>query len=1302
MELLPIPENETERLRTLKNYEILNSLSEEQYDRITALAASICEVPISLITLIDEDRQWFKSKVGLDIGETARSLAFCQYTIMDDGIFEVTNARADERFRNNELVTGDPHIMFYAGYPLIDPQGYKLGTLCVIDRKPNQLSENQKEALRLLSLEVMQLIVERRLKEELKNFEKLFLLSNDLVCVAGTDGYFKKVNPAFKKLLGWSQEAMLEKNIFDMVHPDDSQSTAVEMERLKSGTSIINFEHRLRCSNGEFKFFQWVITPEKGTDNVFGIGRDITKEKANEEKLAEKEASLRAVFENSQGFLCTHDLQGNFMTINNAGASILGYNISEIEQMSLFDIVPAERHPYLINYLNQIQQEGHSAGQMLVYHKDGSLKTLMFNNVLEIRADRVPYVIGNALDITEQKSVAARLLQVTEMLEQTNQVARVGGWQMEMSAQKIYWTSVTRQIHELPDEVEPDLETAINFYKEGANREEIQNAIQRAVDFGESWEMELQIITYTGKEVWVKAMGNSLFEDGVCKRLYGSFQDIDKRKKAELEVAISRAILSSFASHAPAAVAMLDNQMRYIAVSNRWLDDYGMHGKNILGTSYYDYFSFITDEGRERHKRILNGTVERKEEDVYLGSAAQQNQYINWEMRPWWESEGVIGGMMIFTQDVTAAVLQRNELNEAKIAAEQASIAKSDFLANMSHEIRTPLNGVIGFTDLVLKTDLNETQLQYLSIVNQSAIGLLGIINDILDFSKIEAGKLELDLEECDIYEISGQATDIITYQIQKKGLEMLLNLSTDLPRFIWADSIRLKQILVNLMGNAAKFTEKGEIELKIEVLQQQGDLYQLRFSVRDTGIGIKEDQKGKIFEAFAQEDASTTKRYGGTGLGLAITNKLLAMMGTKLELTSTLGVGSEFFFEVWMKGEKGEPKQWENISWIKKVLIVDDNENNRIILDHMLLLKEIISTHAKNGFEALQLLASGHQYDLILMDYHMPYLDGLDTIRQIRETFNENDLLQPIVLLFSSSDDEKVMSTCEELKVNARISKPVKMEELYNLLSHMLLKEAAPNSIQNVSVPALTEKTIQILVADDNAINMLLAKTIIKRAAVNAEVIEARNGLEVIECFKNQVPDLILMDVQMPEMNGYEATIEIRKLEKGDEHVPIIALTAGNVKNEKERCTFAGMDDFVVKPVIEDTIVQVLKKWLHVTGEMQFQLHQAAPDAHQHFDPTILKSYIGDDTMVLAEILALTKEQLKNSLSLIKAAVEKNQLVEISAEGHKIYGTAVSAGLPRLAKLARELELEIVSSPYKKDLVDALSEEIYVCVDLM
>jgi len=296
MRTLPIPQNEESRLKALQGYDILDSLTETEFDRITGLASIICDAPISLISLVDETRQWFKSAVGLNVKETPRDLAFCAYTIMDKDVFEVKDATKDERFKNNDLVTADPNIRFYAGFPLVDPQGYALGSLCVIDRRPKVLSAKQKKALALLAGETTSLIVERRQKEELRNFEKLFTLSNDLMFVGGIDGFFKKINPAFTKLLGWSEEHLLNTSSFEFYHPDDVENTVKELGKLADGGNTVNFIQRFKTSTGAYKNIEWTSTPETATGNIFGIGRDVSDLLLKKQQLAASEEKLRVFF----------------------------------------------------------------------------------------------------------------------------------------------------------------------------------------------------------------------------------------------------------------------------------------------------------------------------------------------------------------------------------------------------------------------------------------------------------------------------------------------------------------------------------------------------------------------------------------------------------------------------------------------------------------------------------------------------------------------------------------------------------------------------------------------------------------------------------------------------------------------------------------------------------------------------------------------------------------------------------------------------------------------------------------------
>jgi signal transduction histidine kinase/DNA-binding response OmpR family regulator len=533
---------------------------------------------------------------------------------------------------------------------------------------------------------------------------------------------------------------------------------------------------------------------------------------------------------------------------------------------------------------------------------------------------------------------------------------------------------------------------------------------------------------------------------------------------------------------------------------------------------------------------------------------------------------------------ITTLLLRQLELSRARQQADVANKAKSEFLANMSHEIRTPLNGVIGFTDLLMQSKLTETQQQYMSTVSQSATTLLDIINDILDFSKIEAGKLDLSVGKVDLLELGNQVADIIKYQAHKKDLEVLLNISTQIPRYIYTDELRLKQVLVNLLSNAVKFTENGEVELKIEsITTPENGVSGFRFSVRDTGIGIDSKNTKKIFEAFSQEDGSTTKRFGGTGLGLTISNKLLSLMDSQLHLQSELAVGSLFYFDVNFKTFDGNYLDWENIKNIQKVLVVDDNTNNRIILREMLALKNISCDEASSGAMALGKINEGIKYDIVIMDYHMPEMDGIETIRKIREQLPKA-ADQPIMLLYSSSEDNFINKVCNELQVQQRLVKPLRIQELYKALNFEYDKQLSYTTIDVVTPlpkPIVTEqKKLKILIAEDNSINMLLAKTIIQKVVSNVTILEAHTGIEAIDLYKTENPDIIFMDIQMPEMNGYDATKAIRDI-RDQKNVPIIALTAGTIKGEKEKCIEAGMNDYLSKPFVKSDLVDVVKKWL-------------------------------------------------------------------------------------------------------------------------
>ncbi len=689
-----------------------------------------------------------------------------------------------------------------------------------------------------------------------------------------------------------------------------------------------------------------------------------------------------------------------------------------------------------------------------------------------------------------------------------------------------------------------------------------------------------------GKEHWMLNSKVPIRDStGEIIGLVGIGREITDRKKEELRLKLLESVITN--TNDAVVITAIDNEdahsHKIIFVNHAYCKMTGYAVKDVIGKS----------------PALLQGPKTDKEELNRVSECFKRFESCNMEVinykkdgtefwtsisfSPITDNNGNYTNWIAIKRDVTDQKLMEQNFIKAKEKAEAGSKAKSEFLANMSHEIRTPLNSVIGFSELMMKTKLDSTQQQYNAAVFQSANSLLDIINEILDFSKIEAGMLEISIEKTDILEISYQVSDVVCYQAFRKNLELLLNIGFDIPRFIWADGLRLRQILINLLGNAVKFTTAGEIELKIEILHKENeDNALLRFSVRDTGIGINLENQQKIFDAFSQEDASTSRKYGGTGLGLAISKKLLGLMGSELQLQSTLGAGSTFFFDLDVKTMHGEPEEWGLLSNYKKVLIVDDNANNRLLLKDMLAYKNIISDGAESGAEAIKMLQEHKQYDLILMDFNMPHMDGIETIKSIRNFLKLSIANQPIMLLHSSAEDERLNEACNALGVYQRLVKPIKMKSLFESISKTGFqnKQEKINTEIQLAKKSAIKGSFKVLLVDDNALNIMLIKKIITDILPDASLFEAGNGSEAVESYTSFMPDIVFMDVQMPVMNGLEATTAIRKIEK-NKRIPIIALSAGTNMEEREKCMLSGMDDFVAKPFLSNTIFQVIDKWL-------------------------------------------------------------------------------------------------------------------------
>lgn len=846
MQSSSLSEFERERLHALNQYSVLDTPPEAAFDELTRLAAIICQTPIALVSLVDAERQWFKSRVGLDATETCRDIAFCAHAILQRRLFMVEDTLKDERFAMNPLVQGEPYIRFYAGFPLVTPGGFALGTLCVIDCQPRSLDAGQQEGLKTLAHQVVMHLELRR--------------------------------------------------------------------------NVIRLEETLATQ------------------------RQV-------EKILQRQA---LAFENIHDGIVLSDLDGRIIDSNLAAEQIFGWSKEAMLGKSLRSLWMVEDPVSLPKLLNQAAIRGRWSGEVTFRRSDQT--------------------VGDC-DVV-----------VVPLLN--------------------------------------DQETAIAILV-------------------------------------------------VCR-------DITERKHAD------RVLLQTL------------------------------------------------QELRQQQEQM-----------------AQQNLV----------------------------------LEQARQTAELANRAKSEFLAIMSHEIRTPMNAVIGMTGLLLDTPLSPQQRDFVETTRNAGDALLTIINDILDFSKIESGKLDLEDQPFNLRTCLEGALDLLASKAAEKRLELTSIIEPQTPIQVIGDISRLRQILVNLLGNAIKFTQQGEVVVSVKARQLsqafglpgQPPRYAILFAVKDTGIGIPPDRLDRLFRPFSQIDASTTRQYGGTGLGLAISQRLSELMGGRLWVDSQPGEGSTFYFSIVVQPNTNPPDTAPRLSSLesKRVLIVDDNATNRQILELQVQSWQMVARVATSGAEALGWLDAGEKFDVGILDMQMPQMDGLMLARSIRQRSHLSTL--PLIMLTSMGPVDRLADLKD---FAAYLNKPVKQSQLYEVLSDVLTGQASPTrSDQDVDSGLDTELAagcpLRILLAEDNVVNQKVALHILRRMGYRADV--AANGLEVLTALRQQPYDIVLMDVQMPEMDGLETSRRIHQ-EWTNQRPRLVAMTANAMQGDREVCLAAGMDDYISKPIRIEELVRVLR----------------------------------------------------------------------------------------------------------------------------
>ena len=1006
------------------------------------------------------------------------------------------------------------------------------------------------------------------------------------------------------------------------------------------------------------------MAPQKSQD-------DNLRSKAAEETgwVQAGEGPYRLLFERNPQPMWVYDLESlAFLAVNEAAIRHYGYSTEEFLRMTIRDIRPAQDIPAM---LENVSREL-SRLERRHRRKDGTLIDVeVTTNNLDWAGRPAKLVL--ATDITERKRTEERILESEKsyrrLVEQSPDAILV-----HCKGTITFANSACTDLLGAPS-LEGILGKQYLDFVHPDDREGVKQRIQKfSYDAEVVRRNETKFLRLDGGEICAEVMARSVLYRG-DPAIQVMFRDISRRKQIEAALESQRTFLNSLIENCPVAIVAMDSQYCVQMCNPAFEKLFLYRQKEILGRPLRDLImnaqtaDDFTPEGEEIHRVTRRARSDGSLVDVEVLAV------------PIIVGEKVTGRLSLI-QDVTERKRTEEATQRAKEAAEAASRAKSEFLANMSHEIRTPMNGIMGMTELVLDTELDPEQRNYLNLAKVSADSLLSLLNDILDYSKIEAGKLEFDAISFNLGDCLGDTMKTLSLRAHQKDLELAFEIEPDVPDGLIGDPGRLRQIIVNLVGNAIKFTEQGEVVLRVENESRTEDAIQLHFTVADTGIGIPTERQAAIFEAFKQADGSMTRKYGGTGLGLTISSRLVELMGGRIWVESELGKGSQFHFTARYALQKSpvrtvvprDPKTLRDMH----VLVVDDNATNRHIL-----LKIFENWHTKpiavdSAAKAIVALKEGkgigRTFSLILLDAQMPEMDGFALAEAIKRN---PDWRAATVMMLSSAGQRGDAMRCREMGIAAYLTKPVQQAELLDAILTALgaqEKNGAPPPLVTRHFLRESRSRMRILLVEDNAVNQLVALRLLEKYGHSVTV--APDGRKALLALEQQLFDLVLMDIQMPEMNGWEATQAIREKEKETgQHIPIVAMTAHAMKGDEERCIAAGMDSYLAKPIRTQELLAVLDGIGDRNGSTVVAESPSKKRATDVIDLTAALERLDGDRDLFEELAQVFKTECPKILAEIRRAVSDHDATTLQHHAHTLKGSSANLGASAVSQTAFEIE---------------------------